>query len=52
MEYGVIKWKIEHVVYNFNGGTQTKESETDEGQTIIRKFTYPEDASIKTEVEI
>ncbi len=52
MEYGVIKWKIEHVVYNFNGGTQTKESEIDEGQTLIRRLTYPNDEAVETEVKI
>ena len=49
MEYGVIKWKIENVVYNFNRGTQTKESETDEGRTVIRKLKYPKDESIEAE---
>ena len=37
MKYGEIKWKVEKVIFQIDGGVITRKSEVDEGRTLIRK---------------
>lgn len=37
MKYGEIRWKVEKVVFQIQGGEITRKSEIDEGRTLIKK---------------
>lgn len=43
MKYGEIKWKVEKVVFQIDGGVITRKSEVDEGRTLIRKACHQPD---------
>jgi hypothetical protein len=46
-EYGIIKWKIDHVEVLVNNGVQDKRSETNEGRAPIPKSMHPPDTHEK-----
>lgn len=49
MKYGEIKWKIEKIVFQIDGGVIKRKSEIDEGRSLIKKITVNPDMAIETE---
>ena len=47
MKYGEIRWKVEKVVFQIQGGEITRKSEIDEGRTLIKKV--PDHSKISME---
>jgi hypothetical protein len=39
MKYGEIRWKVEKVVFQIDGGVVKRKSEVDEGRTLVRDIT-------------
>ena len=36
MKYGEIRWKVEKIVFQIDGGVVKRKSEIDEGRTLIK----------------
>lgn len=48
MKYGEIRWKVEKVVFQIQGGEITRKSEIDEGRTLIKKVPDHSKVSIES----
>jgi hypothetical protein len=46
MKYGEIRWKVEKVVFQIDGGVLKRKSEVDEGRTLVRDASTQPDLSV------
>ena len=46
MKYGEIRWKVEKVVFQIDGGVLKRKSEVDEGRTLVRDASTQLDLSV------